>query len=261
MTFSERKVVMTGASGGIGRFLADLLLARGAKLVTISRAGIGPYNAKNLQSDLSTSTGIDAASAIVADEAPDVLINLAGIQYFGRFDRQPSRELEANYRVNLVAPAMLCRAAIPAMQRRRCGQIVNIGSTFGSVGFAHFVSYSSAKAGLRVLSEALRREMIDTGIAVTYIAPRAVKTAIITAQIERYARLTGMAIDDPVRIATAMVTAIERRRKDVYFGIPESLLARLNGVMPGLIDRLLVSNDRKARTLFSSKHVMSEGSL
>ena len=86
--------------------------------------------------------------------------------------------------VNLVAPAALCCACLPFMKRRNSGQIVNIGSIFGSIPLAHFAAYSSAKSGLRAFSEALRRELADTKIAVTYIAPRAVRTGMLTPEIK-----------------------------------------------------------------------------
>ncbi len=260
MKFSERKIVMTGASGGIGCIVADLLLKQGATIVTISRSGDGPREATNLQTDLSTAAGIGAASAIVAREKPDILINLAGIQYCGPFHEQPPIGIHNTYMVNLIAPVTLCRAALPVMQNRKYGQIVNVGSIFGSIGFAHFASYSSAKAGLRSFSEALRRELIDSGISVTYIAPRAVRTAVITVRTEKYAQLTGMAIDEPERIGALIVAAIERRKRDVYFGFPESLFVRLNAVMPRMVDRALAVKDRKAKRFFASQDLISERS-
>ncbi len=252
MTFAERKVVMSGGSGGIGRQVAELLLQRGADLVTISRSGEGPRAARHLKADLSTDQGIDAAGEMVARERPDILINLAGVQYCGAFEKQPLDKLREAYAVNLIAPVALCRAALPAMQQRRDGQIVNIGSIFGSIPFAHFAAYSSAKAGLRSFSEALRRELVDSGVSVTYVAPRAVRTAIITPLVERYAQLVGMTIDEPARVASRIVCAIERHEKDVYLGFPESIFVRLNAVMPRMIDRAVAPRDRKAKRLFAS---------
>ena len=75
--------------------------------------------------------------------------------------------------VNLVAPARLTQAVLPGMKSRGRGQIANVGSIFGSINFAHFATYSSAKAGMRALSQSLRRELAGTGIDVTYVAPRA----------------------------------------------------------------------------------------
>jgi short-subunit dehydrogenase len=252
MPLTDRKIVMTGASGGIGRHVAELLLRRGAELVAISRSGGGPPGARYLRGELSTDDGIAAASAIVASEQPDILLNLAGIQYCGPVDEQALNAIRGIYMVNLVAPVALCNAALPSMRQRRKGQIVNIGSTFGSIAFAHFANYSSTKAGLRSFSEALRRELVDTGIGVTYVAPRAVRTAVISPRVEEYARITGMVIDDPSRVAARIVDAIERRKKEVYIGFPESIFVRMNALMPRIVDRVLAGNDRKAKRLFAS---------
>jgi short-subunit dehydrogenase len=260
MAFYKRKVLMTGASGGIGRHVAALLIQRGATLLTISRSVDRSRSGRHFQADLSTPSGIDAAAAIVAREQPDMLLNLAGIQYCGPFAEQSPANICDSYMVNVIAPVTLCRAALPAMQRRNSGHIVNIGSIFGSIGFAHFASYSSAKAGLRSFSEALRRELVDSGISVTYIAPRAVRTAVITPRLESYARVTGMTIDPPEQAAARIVDAVARRKKDVYFGFPERLFVHLNALMPRLVDRALAAKDRKARKLFAPLVSISERS-
>jgi short-subunit dehydrogenase len=153
--------------------------------------------------------------------------------------------------VNLIAPARLAQAVLPQMKSRRRGHLVNIGSVFGSINFAHFASYSSSKAGLRGLSQALRRELVGTGVAVTYIAPRAVRTPLNSPLVLRYAALTGMNMDAPEPVAGRIVEAIARKTSEVYLGFPESAFVRINAVLPGLVDRALRNADLKARRLFS----------
>ncbi len=104
---------------------------------------------------------------------------------------------------------------------------------------------------MRALSQALRRELAGTGVGVTYVAPRAVRTPLNSATVNAYAALTGMAMDEPVAIARRIVQSIRGDRKDVYLGFPESLFVRLNGLAPGLIDGALRANDLKARALFA----------
>ena len=189
---------------------------------------------------------------MVEREEPDILINMAGTQYFGLFEGQSLDAMLASYMVNLMAPAALCRAALGAMKRRNSGQLVNIGSVFGSIPFAHFAAYSSAKAGLRALSEALRRELAGTQIVVTYVAPRAIRTGMLSSDMQKYAALTGMNVDAPERVAHKVLKAVQRRRKEVYIGFPERLFVRLNAVMPRVVDAAVASGDRKAAALFSS---------
>jgi short-subunit dehydrogenase len=179
---------------------------------------------------------------------------MAGVQHFGLVERQSIEAMQAGYMVNLVAPAALSRACLPFMKRRDAGQIANIGSIFGSLPFGHFTAYSSAKAGLRAFSEALRRELAGTKIAITYVAPRAVRTAMLTPQIHEYAKRTGMNIDLPAAVASTIVTAISKRRKDVHIGFPERIFARLNGLWPRLVDTVVAVSGRRATQLLASEN-------
>jgi len=248
--FRDRTILLTGGAGGLGSLISTQLMEEGAKVVVLDRAE--PANgAAFLKHDISTPEGIEAAAAAVARRDWDIVINLAGIQHFGPFERQTPEHLMASYLVNLIAPVRLAQAALPRMKAAGGGQIVNVGSIFGSINFAHFVTYSSAKAGLRGFSQALRRELSGTGIDVTYVAPRAVKTALNSPAVMEFAKLTQMNMDPPEQIAARIVEAIRGRKRDVYFGFPESLFVRINAVFPRLVDNALSANDRKAARLFS----------
>jgi short-subunit dehydrogenase len=253
MTISQKRVFLTGGSGGLGRPLAVELASAGAEVTVVSRRPPGRRQAtRHIAADLSTLDGIVEASATVEREEPDILINMAGTQYFGPVEDQSLEAMHASYMVNLMAPAALCRATLRAMKRRNSGQIVNISSIFGSIPFAHFAAYSSAKAGLRALSEALRRELAGTDIAVTYVAPRAIQTDMLSSKMQKYAALTGMNVDAPEHVAQRVLNAVEQRRKEVYIGFPEQLFVRLNAILPRVVDAAVVSGDRKAAALFSS---------
>ena len=252
MPLKQKKVILTGGSGGIGQLVAAEFLREGADLSVMSRSHCEAAQARHLKADFSTLEGIAAASLIIAREEPDVLVNLAGVQYFGPIETQTLSDLSGNYMINLVAPVSLCKAALPSMRRRNSGQIVNIGSVLGALALAHFATYSSAKAGLRAFSEAIRRELVDTNVSVTHISPRAVRTGLITAKIEKYAELTGMRIDDPAAVSAKIIAAIKQRKKDVSIGFPEYLFARFNALLPRIIDAALAGNDRKAKRLFAS---------
>lgn len=249
MRFKDRDILVTGGSGALGSRVVDRITRDGGRVVIVARAPVAAH--ETLVGDLSTSKGLEAVAAAVGDRPWDVLINIAGVQHFGPLEQQTPEHLLASYMVNLVAPARLAQAVLPGMKARGRGQIANVGSIFGSINFAHFATYSSAKAGMRALSQSLRRELAGTGVGVTYVAPRAVATPFNSAKVDEYARLTGMAVDDPDRIAHRIVSAIRADRRDVYLGFPESLFVRVNALAPGLIDGVLKSNDLKARALFA----------
>lgn len=252
MPLDRRTVVITGASGGLGQAVARALAAKGAELLVVGRSEPALKNCRFLKADLSHGDGISAACEALANEPVDVLLNLAGIQHFGRFEDEEPSHLQATYMIDLVAPVMLTQALLPGMKARGNGQIVNVGSIFGSISYAHFVTYSSAKAGLRSFSEALRRELKDTPITVTYIAPRAVAAGLSRGAVMEFASLSGMTLDDPDKVAALIVRAITTRRKDVYLGIPENVFVRLNAILPRVVDAALARNDRKARGLLAT---------
>jgi short-subunit dehydrogenase len=256
MALNNKRVLLTGGSGGLGQLVAGELLEKGAKVTSLSRSAPASLDTRvrHIATDLSDRAGIAAAAETAAREQPDILINMAGVQHFGPADAQSSDDVHAGYLVNLVAPAALCGACLPAMKRRNAGQIINIGSIFGSIPSAYFAAYSSAKSGLRAYSEALRRELAGSALCVTYIAPRAVRTGMINAALLKYATLTRMRIDPPEQIARRIVTAISKREKDVYIGFPERLFVTVNAVLPRLVDAAVTRTNRTATNLFAQQN-------
>ena len=163
---------------------------------------------------------------------------------------QGTDRLRLGYAVNLIAPAVLSAAVVPQMRLRGDGQIVNIGSMMGAVPYPYFTAYSSAKAGLKGFSQALRREVAGSGIAVTHVAPRAMRTPLNTEAIQRFMAATKMHADDPDWVAGRILYAIERRASDVSVGIAERLFAQLNAIAPRLVDRGIAGQVDAARALF-----------
>jgi len=251
MKLQGTRVLLTGANGGIGSALADRFAAKGAILALFDRNESDVQSLyERLKDAYPNSTfhafGVDlfdrkAREAAVVDvlarlEGVDVLINCAGLMSFRSFADEDPAVLERVMQLNLVVPSLLIRQLVPSMLASGRGRIVNVGSTFGSIGFAWFAAYSASKFGLRGLSEALRRELEDTGVGVTYVAPRAVKTSLNTDAVYRMAEVTKMHMDAPQLVARRIVEAIEHDAKDVYIGFPEKFFARLNSFLPRLVD-------------------------
>lgn len=258
MKIEGARIILTGAAGGIGSETARQLAGRGARLVLLGRN----YEAlAELSHKINSSGGdaycitvdlLDAEERNVAiDQAVaklggvDVLLNNAGLQSFRPFAAEEPEVLERIVQLNTVVPMLLARQVLPAMLQQDSGHIVNIGSTFGSIAFAWYTAYSASKFGLRGFSEALRRELADTGVKVTYIAPRAVKTKLNTDAVYRMADAVKMSMDQPEWVAGRIVTSIEKERKDVYLGFPESLFVRINALLPRLVDGALHKQNSK----------------
>ena len=158
---------------------------------------------------------------------------------FGRFqDRDPAM-LHRMFEVNVEAPMQLARAVLPGMLERGHGRIVNVGSMFGSIGFPFFAAYSATKFALRGYSQALRRELAGTGVGVTYVSPRAVNTPLNPPVVHEMAAKGMMHMDEPELVTDAIIRAIEKESNEVYVGFPESVFARINAVLPGLVDKAL----------------------
>jgi short-subunit dehydrogenase len=243
--------VVTGAAGGIGSLVAARLREAGAHVTGVDRLPC-PACDEAIAADLSSQAGVADLSSALAGLEVDLLVNIAGMQYFGPLDRQDASSIWLGYAVNLIAPTALIRAVLPQMQRRRAGQIVNIGSVMGAINYPFFAAYSASKAGLKGLSEGLRRELAGHGIHVTHVAPRAVRTAFNNDDVNRFMALTRMTADEPAVVADRIVRAILLREKDVSIGLRERMFARLNALLPRLIDAGLSGQARKARGLFPS---------
>lgn len=250
MSLNGKQIVVTGGAGGIGSLLCRKLMAAGAIVTVIDRVESIDFSATLLRGDLASLEGVAAIASQLKNLPVDILINLAGLQYFGPCEEQSPEHTALLYAVNLVAPVLLTQSVLPQMKARKNGHIVNIGSTFGSINFAHFATYSSSKAGLRGFSEALRRELSVLGIDVTYIAPRAVKTPLNSPKVMELARIVHMNMDDPEWVAEQILDAIIAHRKDVYLGFPEKLFVRINAILPRLVDGSLKKNDAIAAKLF-----------
>lgn len=251
MNLNESRVMLTGAAGGIGSAIAGQLAAKGARLALVARTSTELDQQHALLSGELPEVEIHAVAADLLDAQArkhavaqasamlggvDVLINCAGLMSFRPFADEDPDVLERIVQLNLVAPMQLTRQVLPAMLERGSGRIVNVGSTFGSIGFAWFAAYSASKFGLRGLSESLRRELEGSGVGVTYVAPRAVKTPLNTDAVYRMAQATRMNMDDPAWVAQRTVAAIENDAKDVYLGFPEKFFARLNSFLPRIVD-------------------------
>ena len=256
MEVKGKRVVLTGAAGGMGRILAGELKKKGATLALVDANADALHEvAANLQvahavaGDLSSAEGCRIAAEECRDQLGgiDLLINLAGINSFAAYEDEDPDRVELMLRVNLLAPMWLARAVLPAMQEQNAGRIVNVGSIFGSIGFAYFTTYSTTKFGLRGFSEALRRELADTNIKVTYIAPRAVKTPMNSDAVMKMGEATGMNMDAPEDVVSKIIAAINNDRKDIYFGFPEALFVRINVLFPRLVDKALAAQNRIAR--------------
>jgi short-subunit dehydrogenase len=119
---------------------------------------------------------------------------------------------------------------------RASAHIVNVGSTFGAIGFPGFSVYAASKFAIRGFTEALRRELADTAIRVHYVAPRATRTALSTDRVRALNDELKIAMDTPETVARAIERTLLRGRRETYLGLTERISVVVNALLPRLVD-------------------------
>lgn len=266
MKILKKRIMLTGAAGGIGKLLALTLAKKGGILLLADRE----TRALEALRDEILATGGEAKIVsvdLLQPEAPeqlvaaafeelggvDILINLAGIMSFKLFQDETAENIERLWRVNTIVPMQLTRALLPQMLERGDCRIVNIGSVFGSIGFPCFTTYSANKFAMRGFSEALRRELDGTGVGVTYVGPRYVRTPMNAGAVARMSEAMKMNMDNPDVVTANIVLAIEQDKNEHFIGFPESLFVRINGILPGLVDGSLRKQTPEMREYAAGK--------
>lgn len=233
MPLNGINVALTGAQGGIGTCLHKTLVQAGANVLAIGRKN----TAGVVVADLSNKDEVNTLCAKLRHKKIDLLINLAGMMYFGHFDQQNHENIEKMIAVNLTSPIQLVQAVIPGMLERGRGKIINIGSIFGDLAFPHFVTYSATKSGLKNFSDGLRREYEGKGVHITYIAPRAINTPFNTPIIKELHKRTNTHNDSIEKVTLIIYQAIINNLTRVNIGIPETFFSALNAIFPLLINQ------------------------
>ena len=174
---SIRTWLVTGCSTGFGRALARALLERGERVVVTARRRetltelVAPHADRALALDLDITRDNEVAAAVKAAferfEAIDVLVNNAGYGSVGTVEETPIDMARKMMETNYFGTLATIRAVLPHMIARRSGQIVNIGSVAGQIGFPFLAYYSASKFALAGMSESLAAELRPLGISVT----------------------------------------------------------------------------------------------
>lgn len=235
-TTADRVWLITGASSGLGRELAEAALDRGERVVATARADSSvrdleerhPGRALAVQLDVTDAGGAESAVARAVEEygRVDVLVNNAGFGLFGALEELSDEQLRREFDTNVFGAVNLIRAALPAMRERRSGHIVQISSLEGvAPALAGESAYAGTKFAIEGICEGLAKEVAHLGIRVTIVEPGPLRTSFadgatveepqtpdyeesVGGALEWFADLAGKQPNDPRRAAEAIVDAV-----------------------------------------------------
>jgi short-subunit dehydrogenase len=229
MNIEGKRVLITGGSSGIGLALARALLAKRAKVVISGRRpDVLARAVEELRHAGSPIGGIAADVATAAGRAAtltqaldtfgglDILVNNAGGVRAGRLENTSEAELQAMIDVDLVAPIMLTRAALPALRAGGDAMIVNVASGIALIGAPFYATYAATKAGLARFGEALRRELTGEGVHVLTAYPGGTDTPMMASN--RAGPELGFSREPASAVADAIVEGIETNAFEVVRG-------------------------------------------
>jgi short-subunit dehydrogenase len=258
------RLLITGASSGIGRALAGQAVRAGARVVLAARSA-GPLDAVVAElardgqealavaADVTEPAGRQHCLDTVVNRfgGLDVLINNAGVGSWGHFAGGSEAILRQVMEVNFFAAAELSRLAIPALTNGRQPAVLNIASMCGRRGMPAWSEYSASKFALCGLTEALRGELARFDIDVLLVVPGLTRSDLARHLLRNEGRYPipyekGMPPED---VAAAALEAIRRNRTETVVGRDARWMLRINRFLPWLVDRLLA---RRVRRLYAN---------
>ncbi len=246
MQISGSRVLLTGATGGLGQAIARALHARGGHLILTGRRTevLEPLaaeldGARTLAVDLSDPSAVDR---LVADAGEvDILVANAALPAAGRLESFTIAEIDRALDVNLRAPIALAHALAPAMVERSRGHLLFMSSLAGKSATPGTGIYNATKFGLRGFASALRADLRSSGVGVSAVFPGFIRDAGMFA--EAGVKLPpGVGTASPEDVARAVISAIEHNRGEVDVA-PLSL--RLGSAFAGLAPEVAATVSRK----------------
>jgi short-subunit dehydrogenase len=253
MQLTDKVVVLTGASQGIGRAAAREFVEAGCKVVLVARS-------EDLLQEVSADLGEDYCLAVPADirhysthplivgkavehfGGIDILVNNAGIGVYDPCEDVTVADVQAVIETNLLAPLFLTQACIPKMRANGGGLIINVASIVGKRGVPNMAPYAASKAALERLTEAWRMELAADNIRFSLLvlgtAQTGFKQNALGTMRQKSSPMNRMPVE---RVAKFLVRVAEREPRDAYVRTADRLFVFIALRFPRLLDRVLGS--------------------
>jgi len=260
MEIKGKNVLITGASRGIGRYIAYAIARQGGNVALLAlpsdlkplqnlETKLAKLNiiAKSFTADLSDSRQISGVVKEIVSEFGkiDILINNAAIESVGIFERQAEQVIEKTIAVNLLAPILITKKLLPDMLLKKSGHVVVVSSLAGKLGSPYQSVYSATKAGLIKWALGMKRELKGSGVSFSAISPGYVSSAGMYAGMLKKAngkleapKIAGEVT--PQKVAGSVVYSILKDKSDRIVGSPLlAVVSILNELAPDLVSSLL----------------------
>jgi short-subunit dehydrogenase len=259
----EQKIALvTGGSAGIGLAVARQLSARGTRVALVARTekrlrdAAREVGGEAFVCNMNDLSSVSALPAKVVERmgALDIVVNNAGLHHRGSLASIEPLALAEMITVNLTAPVVLCRAAVPIL--RKPGNIVNVASLAGMVPMPAQVTYGASKAGLRAFSGALREELDGSGVTVSVVSPGPVDTGFFGAELERVADVVfSQPMSTAEQVANAIVRCIDEGTSEIALPWLSGKLCTLGYLSPSLTRLLRPAMEKRGAR---NKHAYME---
>jgi NADP-dependent 3-hydroxy acid dehydrogenase YdfG len=245
------RAIVTGASRGIGRAVAQALAARGATVGLAARstgaletlAAELPGWHLPLTCDVALPASVAAAveEFVAATGGLDVLVANAGIAHYEPVAEQSLEHIEQMTQVNWLGTVHTIKAGLPHLLAGGRGHIVVVSSGAALRAFPGAAAYSATKAAQRMFAEALRHELAGSGVSLTTVYPGEIRTSLHSHELSRMPEWYrgGPKAATPEALAKLIVSAVERDRRDLHYRPFVKGMAMLHGVSPGAADAVL----------------------
>jgi short-subunit dehydrogenase len=260
MIFKDKTVIITGGSEGVGAATARLFAEAGANLMLVAR---GKKNLEAVAEVLRDKTKVEIFAADVSDADAcvdvfkkaqfefgriDILVNNAGYHSRGNVGAVEAAELGKMVDVNLRAPIILTRIALPYLKEAEEGAIINVGSLAGRTPVPGSATYAATKAGLRAFTIALAEELRGTGIKIGLVSPGPINTGFIMTDVDKTADITfSQPMSTAEEVAQNILDLCGNKIREVSMPALSGFLTTVNYLVPWIGRQMRPFLERKGQ--------------